>query len=156
MDTDILEDLSFQKRMKRTYEFDVPTPSDPSERGAVIRRVLERWARVDECGDADKRRHIFAPAVESTETWCVAAFKGKRDTERLRGAALTTAFMGALHRSEGKDADGDFQNIDKDVDRRKRFCVKHAGGHKRLRLQCPHFEAVIQSVIAWNSAAIAR
>jgi len=48
---------------------------DPVERGREIRSIIEMAGRFNELVKVDRERHIVSPAVESTETWCIAAFR---------------------------------------------------------------------------------
>ncbi len=44
---------------------------------------------------------MIAPAVESTETWCIAAFRRMSSNPELwRGQELCQKFMTVLHQSE--------------------------------------------------------
>jgi hypothetical protein len=98
---------------------------------------------------ADVARHVPVPAVEASETWCVAAFNAKRqDYEVLRGVDLANAFMAALEKSEGRNPQANYMNVDKNLARRKNFCVKHASGSNRVIADCAHFAAACVSLAA--------
>jgi hypothetical protein len=144
MDSDILDDGAFQAHLRNDYDFALVGASKPSERGRQIVQVLELWSKVNELTAVDRQRHIFAPAVESTETWCVAAFDHKyQDPETLRGAALIQAFMEALETSESRPIKT-YVEADKQEERRKIFCEKHSStGHARIMEACPHFAQAI-------------
>lgn len=38
---------------------------------------------------------------------------------------------------------GPYSETDKSVERRRRFCEKHAGGYARLESQCPHYRDLV-------------
>ena len=145
MDSDVIEAASFKKYMKR-FSFMVDEHDDPVARGDVIRSALHTVAKCGLLTIADLRRHALAPVVESTETWCVAAFKQLTDDpERLRGLDLCNEFMTALHLSESRPLRG-FANIDKRVDRRDAFWMKQAGGFSRLEAQCYHYSHLVNGI----------
>ena len=126
MDSDILDDGTFSGYMKnRAINYSIP--ANPVDRGKEICRLLSLFSRFEELVAADMSRHIFAPAVESTETWCVAAFKKlATDPELLRGQELWDAFTDCLLRSEGRNPNPPFGTPDKDVKRRSEYCTRHA------------------------------
>lgn len=144
MDSDILDEESFRTHMERQYQFIIPDVHEPDARGARVKEILELWSRIGELTAVDRDRHVFAPAVESTEAWCVAADHTQQtEIERLRGAELTQAFMSALEASEHRDV-GVYVNIDKDVGRRTRFCEEYgAAGAGPVLRGCPHFERAV-------------
>ncbi|WP_173976881.1 hypothetical protein [Magnetospirillum sp. LM-5] len=152
MDADILDEPGFQTRMFHAHGMTVIPPAEPADRGAVVCNILARWARLDACSDADTRRHLLVPAVESTETWCLAAFRDHPDNvERLRGDELNRAFMDAVLLSERRPT-GIATEIDKDPKRREKFCRLHAQGHGRLRRQCGHFDQAVVALVNHNGA----
>ena len=119
---------------------------DPVERGREIRSIIEMAGRFDELAKVDRKRHIVSPAVESTETWCIAAFRRiEVDPELLKGQELCDEFMAVLHRSENRPVQV-FVRIDKSTDRRLRFCRTHSLGFRRLERQCRHFRELVNRV----------
>jgi hypothetical protein len=147
MDSDVLENVSFTTHMRNEYGVEFTKVLDPSGRGQQISRVLQLWSDVKTLTEADSRRHVFAPAVESTETWCVAAFDNKhRNPEALRGPDLVQAFMEALDLSESRPTKA-YTNVSKDVERRARFCERHAVGHARIVERCPHFISAVTGIL---------
>ena len=147
MDSDHIEGDSFANHIRRTLSIEVGTPTEPNDRGKTISDVLTRWSGVEALTEVDRNRHIFAPAVESTETWCIGAFKKwGDDLEKLRGSELVKRFNDVLHRSEGRKSPGT-DNIDKNETRRKKFCETQASGsHPRLSEQCAHFTAAVNKL----------
>ncbi len=147
MDADILDEPGFRTFMNRTYEFAVPDADDPEQRGAAIYEILTLWSAVNALTETDRRRHIFAPAVESTEAWCVAAYDRRHtEPERLRDRKLVQAFMTVLEESENHPPKGNYSIADKDVTRRERFCRRHAVGHTRVAELCPHFNPAVAAI----------
>lgn len=103
--------------------------------------VLSLAARSREMTQADSSRHVLAPAVESTETWCVAAFSSRpSDLERLSGQELVNEFMCALERSESRNPKASYVNVDKSPHRRSSCCEKHAPQSDRIIAGCPRFQ----------------
>lgn len=147
MDSDILDEASFRTFMEREYLFIVPNDHDPEDRGARVTEILELWSRIGELTQVDKNRHVFAPAVESSEAWCAAAYHTNLpDIERLRGPALAQAFMSALEESEGRTV-GIYANVDKNVERRERFCKEYeAAGAGPVMRGCQHFERTVSQL----------
>lgn len=142
LDADVIEDQGFRKFVSDNYEYIVDIDQVPAGRANQICNVLLSAAKFDEMANADRDRHVLVPAVESTETWCVAAFHAQPDDfEMLRGAALVNAFMKALEQSEGRMPQDQYANVDKDVVRRDKFCEKHSGGAARIVVACEQFAA---------------
>lgn len=140
LDSDVLEEQSFLTFVKESYGLTLLPTADPDERARRIRTVLAQACQNQIMTDADARKHILLPAVEATETWCVAAFQGApAKFEELRGDALCQAFMNALERSEGRQPQAEYSNTDKNAQRRDRFCRKHSSGWRRVRRSCPSF-----------------
>ncbi|WP_143273411.1 hypothetical protein [Azospirillum palustre] len=148
MDSDILDNRNFISYIGEKYNLAFNTLDTPLKRGEAISQVLEKWAKSEECSNFDKKRHIYAPAVESTETWCIASFKRtKENLEATKGVDLCEKFMDALHQSEGRTPQK-FSEVDKSVSRRKKFCQKHVKGHQIAREQCFHFNQAVDNLIS--------
>ena len=146
MDADILSDETFRNTIRKRFDRDVDDSDDPIERGQVIRGIIEMAGGFGRLSEHDRNRHVVAPAVESTETWCVAVFRNfKCNPELLRDRDLCDEFMKVLHRSEGRRVQ-QFANIDKSPERRRRFCDLHSGGFKRLERQCFHYRTLVESL----------
>lgn len=146
MDVDILSDEAFRNHIRRQFVQDVGDPDDPVERGQAVRGIIEMAGDFGRLSERDLSRHIVAPSVESTETWCVAVFRNlESDPELLRGQDLCNAFMTVLHQSEGRRMQP-FANVDKSPERRYRFCDRHSGGFERLERQCFHYRALVESL----------
>ena len=150
LDSDVLSDLGFQNWVKEHYDHLVKDLRDPIERGKEITEIIERAGEFGTLTIADLKRHIPAPSVESTETWCVAAFQHHSvDPETLRGIGLCREFMTALHRFENRPAQ-DFAHIDKSPDRRLPFCESLSGGFVRLENQCYHYRNLVDALVSIN------
>ena len=140
MDSDILGDDSFGARVARQFDHNVANPAAAEQRAEEVRQVLSLAARLNEMTDADVLRHVLAPAVESTETWCVAAFSPHlSDLENLSGLDLANEFMCALEKSESRQLKPSYANPDKRPDRRLRFCEGYARHSDRIIAGCPRF-----------------
>lgn len=147
LDADIVDDDGFRKFVKARYALDVTTDGEPTDRAMQVCQVLMMASEFSEMTDADQRRHLLAPAVEATETWCLAAFHAQSENfELLRGTDLINAFMSALERSEGRDPQQNYAKVDKSLSRRSRFCERHAAGASRIVASCEHFAALIQKL----------
>ena len=146
MDADVLSDETFRNTIRKRFDLDVDDPDDPIERGQAIQGIIEVAGDSGRLSERDRNRHIVAPAVESTETWCVAVFRNlDSDPELLRGRDLRDAFMTVLHQSEGRPVQ-QFATISKSPKRRRRFCDRHSGGFKRLERQCFHYRTLVESL----------
>jgi len=144
LDSDVIDDTLFQKFIQDRYNFKISTSETPKLRAAEITKVLSVAAEFDVMTGADRHRHVIAPAVEATETWCVAAFYPQGDHwELLRGDALTNTFMSALEQSEGRQPQIPYARIDKNQSRRRAFCKKHATGSVRIINTCEQFSQAL-------------
>jgi hypothetical protein len=147
LDCDVLGERPFSDYVQKTYGMTLGNPADEGERAGEIRRMLEVVAKFSDMTEGDIGRHVVAPAVEATESWCVAAFTTPTpNCEALRGQALVDAFMTALERSEGRLPTPPYANTDKNPARREAFCKKHAQGSDRVRSGCAHFEQAFQQL----------
>lgn len=143
LDADVVEDNSFKKYVEKNYEFKFGPCLTAGDRGGIISTVLNMAADVDALSLADRRRHLVATAVESTETWCVAAYSPEQqDWESLRGNDLVNLFMKALEASESRVVQDVYQNVNKNYHRRNAFCKKHASNYDRIRNTCASFRTI--------------
>ena len=114
LDADILGEESFSSCVKNELDHTVLAPAEPSDRAEQIRKVLQLAWRNDELTNDQRKLHVPAPAVESSETWCLAAFSEEHeDFERITGQDLIDRFMSALEKSEGKKAKDTYSKIEK-------------------------------------------
>ena len=141
LDSDILGNDSFGVRVKKQYGHTVASPTAAEQRAEEVRHVLSLAARLIEMTEADVSRHVLVPAVESTETWCVAAFLSPHhsDFESLSGPDLVNEFMCALEKSESRKPRPPYADFDKSRCRRSRFCKAYASQSKRVIDGCPRF-----------------
>lgn len=147
IDADNLSERGFQNWNRTRLGYTVKDMADPIGRGNEIRLIIRIAGKFDMLSDRDSRRHLPAPAVESTETWCIAAFRPlRRNPEYLSGPALCQEFMTALHESEGRPIQS-FTHINKSPDRRRRYCGRHSSGFRRLEAQCRHYQALVESIV---------
>lgn len=145
LDTDILENESFQNYVREQYNWNTATPAESSERAQQIISVLRLAWREQDLTVADKNRHIPAPAVESTEAWCIAAFNAQPvNCEDLSGQLLVDKFMSALEISEGRPPTLPYAKINKDTNRRRRFCEMHEKSADRISAGCVQFEQTLR------------
>ena len=146
MDADILSDCTFGNWVRNKVGREVVVAIDPVERGEEIRAIIETVGHFHELSPLDRSRHIVAPAVESTETWCVAAFQDMEgNPECATGVDLCQIFMTALHESEGR-AIRSFARVNKDPRRRRSFCARSARGFLRLERQCYHYRLMVDCI----------
>jgi hypothetical protein len=147
MDTDVLDQPSFLDFMGKR-EVAVLEVGRPLERGEELRRVLLLVSRMSELTEGDQQRHVIAPAVESTEAWCVAAFERvTADPETYAGQSLWDAFGSCLLRSEGITSNHPpkFGPPDKSVARRAAFCSRHRASAFLLP-QCASFRKGVEAL----------
>ncbi|WP_370677447.1 hypothetical protein [Pleomorphomonas sp. PLEO] len=148
MDSDILGELSFCTYVHENYKYPVSAPTSSADRANEIRKILKVSSRFDEMTEADISRHVLAPAVESTETWCVAAFKTPtRDFEVISQEELVNEFMSALEISENRPLKDSYNNIDKNPLRRSKFCKVHKVGWARVVDGCREFRLLFNDVL---------
>ena len=148
LDTDNLSMGPFRNGVEQRLGREVRNEDSPIRRGEEIRRIIEEVGGFGQLSDSDRRRHIVAPAVECTETWCVGVFKmWTHELELLRGNQLGELFMRVLHISEGRDMQ-EFASVDKSTRRRETFCKKHAKNYSWLEAQCYHYRELVESVMA--------
>jgi hypothetical protein len=147
LDADVLADIGFVNFLEKSYALKVQD-GDHEHRKRTISAVIDISASLSDCSAADKKKHIKAIAVQSTETWAAASFwyiEGNPET--LTGGALATAFMSALETSEGKRPEPGYANIDKTVARRKKFSSHLGKDTLRLESQCPSFLDVVTQIL---------
>ena len=149
LDSDILDDIAFGAYIDRIYGYSIGKVNTPLQRAREIRAVISHAARFGDMTKAEIKKHVPAPAVESTETWCVAAFTShNQNFESLSGQQLINAFMSALERSEGKQPETSYgREANKDVQRRERYCKKLAGQSNRIINGCPQFKQIHQDLL---------
>ena len=141
LDSDILGNDSFGAYVKKQHGHTVANPAAAGQRAEEVRHVLSLAARLLEMTEADVSRHVLAPAVETTETWCVAAFSPLHsDFESLSGQDLVDEFMFALERSESRTPKPPYANVSKSPSRRLRFCEAYASQSDRVIAGCPRFQ----------------
>ena len=68
MDSDILSDRGFQNWTRNKLGYAVSVLTDPIQRGHEARSIIELAGDFDQLSSRESKRHIPAPAVESTET----------------------------------------------------------------------------------------
>ena len=147
LDSDILGELSFTNHVSNAYDLVVGNPGNAQERADEIRRVIRSAAKFDDMAEHDVELHVLAPAVESTEAWCVAAFTTPTpNCELLKGQHLKDEFMIALERREGRVPSPPYAKVDKDQKRRQRFLATHAQGSARVKLGCQQFDQAYQQL----------
>ncbi|KAA0909533.1 hypothetical protein FLO80_21115 [Aquicoccus porphyridii] len=150
LDTDVLENASFQGFVRREYGHILAPAQTPGARADQITDILRLAWREDEMNDVDVNRHVPAPAVEATEAWCLAAFTAQsQDFEVISGQTLIDGFMSALETTEGRQPSPPYAEADKNIKRRKRFCVAHRSRSARVADGCEHFGQTLQSLRAF-------
>lgn len=155
LDTDVVMEGSFQSYVLSTFGHTIEPTSEPRGRAAQLALILRHALRWGEMSATDAARHVICPAVDATESWCVAAFDRRcRDAEVLQGADLTSAFMKALERFEGKTPEESYANCSKDPKRRERYCAEHGRFWGRVVRSCPHFAASLFHLKASRQAAM--
>ena len=149
LDTDVLENDSFQNFVLNTYDHTVTSAKASSDRAREIINILRLAWREDEMTNADASRHVPAPAVEATEAWCLAAFNAQSENfEVVSGQALIDGFMSALETTEGRVPNPPYAEVNKSINRRKRFCASHRASSARVTVGCDHFEQTLQNLRA--------
>lgn len=147
IDSDILDDDAFKAYNSSLYGVDFFDVSDATVRRAKMVDVIGAWSAIDSCGQVDSARHVFAPSVENTEAWCVAAFSRTPNVETLNGIELTIAFMTALLKYENKTVPDNISKTDKTISRRRNFCNHHRNGYARLADCSPSFKIPLDELL---------
>lgn len=153
LDSDILGHPSFEAFVFDNYNYRVSIPLDPLSRGNEIRNILFLAAKFNEMTNADQHKHVLTPAVESTETWCIAAFNAlPAEYEKVAGQQLIDQFMSALERSESRFPSLPYAHISKNIQRREKFCSTHAVGSSRILATCLHFANAHTQLVTLSDA----
>ncbi len=148
LDSDILDEPSAQAFLNNRG-FIVQPATTPNKRGAEIERLLTHFSALGALTAADQRRHVMAPIVEASETWCVAIYQHRTDDcEALTGQALRDEFRAALVGSKEDHARPPSGPSDKTAERRREFCQRHKGATQRLEQQAAHFHQLVERVAA--------
>lgn len=147
MDTDHISDQSFRSYNKEHHGIVVTGEQGKEYEEAV--RVLGKWAGLENLTEVDVRRHIMAPAIPSTESWCVAAFEWcDDDPDLLPNHELVDRFMRCLHKFEGRQPQvAPYTTIDKDILRRKKYCESIAEHCAPRVRQSSSFEMAWKAVV---------
>ena len=157
LDSDVLEHDSFGSYVAKQFGHNVKNPATAEQRAEEVRLVLSKAARLPQMTDADVLRHVLAPAVESTETWCVAAFSPRRSNfESLSGHDLVYEFMCALEKSESRLPKPQYAKADKTPNRRLRFCEAYACQSNRIIAGCPRFREAHDRLHALADSIVAN
>ena len=149
LDSDLVSKKSFREFMLSKHGLQVNDSTEPKSRGEQIVMAIKTIGDFSQLAASDSQRHVLAPAVESTETWCIGVFRHQPgvDIEALTGDELRDTFMEVLHRSEGRRGSGPYDYVNKSVRRRKKFCIKHASGFGKLEAQSFHYRRLIDDLI---------
>lgn len=146
LDSDILGDAGFSAKLN-DMGIKVNVPTITTERGEEIARILNELCNLGGINAIDQRKHILAPTVEASETWCIAAYEHMAgDPEELQAQALHDAFGSVLARSEGRVATLPYGKPDKSVSRRQSFCNRHKNSIF-IELQATHFKQLLDKVV---------
>ena len=144
LDADNLSNPSFRAHIYNRFQTTVQNPSGPQRRGSELRRIVEHVGKFSLLTKHDRDRHVLAVAVESTETWCVAAFSNQEtNPEQLTPSALRQTFMSTLHKFEGRPTNAQFLKVSKDVRRRRKYCRLTAQYANRIEMQCSHYKKLV-------------
>ena len=144
LDADNLSQPQFKKHIHKWYKTSVKSSQRAQDRGKEIARLISHVGKLTTSRDPASKRYVIAAAVESTETWCLSAFRVVRvNPEILSGGSLCQEFMQALLAYEGRPTGGVFRKISKDVRRRKRFCRGTAQNADRIERQCHHYNQLV-------------
>lgn len=148
-DTDIIPEEGFQRTVKASSGIDVPSLAAKKTHPEILLQILESWAGMSSSAPGERNVHVFCPAVESTETWCLAAFKNwPSNPEDFSGQTLIDNFMESLERQEGRQPSPPYSSISKDVSRRKKFCESTKQNSSRLRSQCAQYDLALIKLLS--------
>lgn len=147
IDTDVLDDDSFLNYVKNemnTHPIVHPI-SQPNLRYDAAERILLFFSGFSSTIESQKNSHIIAPAVENTETWCVAVRKPNiNNVENLNKAEIFEEFKTRLLDSEGPEKlRGGF----KSQRRRQKYCLNHENNVSRLEGRCSQYLRALQQIL---------
>lgn len=147
LDADVLADGSFSTFIRREFDIEVVDSQEPSGRAKQLLNILSVACELPSMSNGDRAKHILVPAVDATETWCVAAFNNmQREWEKMRGQDLTNEFMRCLERSESRPFQESYAEADKNRVRRSKFCKQHRGNANRIVATCGQFAQMVDNV----------
>ncbi|MFT2095944.1 hypothetical protein ACMS1Z_15060 [Acidiphilium multivorum] len=105
---------------------------------------------MDFCGISDEptaieEKHCISPAVENTETWCVAAREPDiNNIESLKKDELACEYLNRLNGFSGKRYGKKYL---KDQKKRAEYCRGHINNIKKIEESCTHYLKTITQII---------
>lgn len=144
MDSDILDDESFKKYVEKEICMKLTMVTEPEQRGLQIKNILFQFSK----SQLHDHQYVFCPTVESSETWCIAAFRYYQNInlESLKNQQLWDEFGKCLDIFLNQNPKEQYSAPNKDQNRREQYCSKH-NDHKKIKKQCRHFELAINQII---------
>ena len=143
LDADNLSSMEFRTHVLRYYDMTVKNYRIPAKRGFAIRTLLTSVGGLGRSSE----RYAFAVSVESTETWCVAAFGTTADPESLKRPTLNAQFMHVMLKSERQPPQV-IKEATKDPVRWERLCRRARPTNvRRLERRCSHYEKLVRGVV---------
>lgn len=144
IDTDVLDEDHFRNFVLKKKQLVVGSPVDPAGRFDEVQKALFAFCELKNEADADSNRHVVAPAVENTETWCVSARQPDvPDVEKLSKSRISAEFLARLMASEaGTTLRGSMKNIE----RRRAYCDAHKAEHSRVEMQCSQYSRLVEGL----------
>ena len=143
LDADNLSSMEFRTHVLRFYDMTVKNHRIPAKRGFAIRTLLTGVGGLG-CSSG---LYALAVAVESTESWCVAAFGTTVDPESLKGPTLNAQFMHVMLKAERQPPQV-IKEATKDPIRWERLCRRAKPTHvRRLERRCSHYEKLVHDVV---------
>jgi hypothetical protein len=150
LDSDIIGEEGFNKKIERSGH-EVKLPDEPSERASYLKSIIEHFANFSDMTPEERRKHFPFPAIESTETWCIAAHSECVDNpERYKVEDLKHHFGCLVADVFGQQRQEVYANINKKLPTRQKVC-DHLDSDDcltRLEGQCAQYKSDIDSLFS--------
>lgn len=146
LDTDIIGETAFEEFL-RGRGFVPPAGATPADRASAIEVLLKTISLYDAQTCAQKLLHIYAPIVESSETWIVGAAKMHPDPESLAGQNLCDAFGRVKSQVLNEPPLTTYGNINKRIGTRRKICSAVCANSSIVAL-CPHFVQIRDKIVS--------
>jgi hypothetical protein len=140
MDADICYVIGDKSRLDP-----ISPPLSAAEKGKYITETIFHWLWPS--GTAEDDRHLVAPAVESTETWLVAALSDDADPET--NPAVLRRLVEIDFAMKGRECPKEAKKISKSASKYKAISRLAAENVDSVIEKCPHFRSLADAISAF-------
>lgn len=145
IDSDVLEEESFVNFVRKVMGAAPAASASAESAFDEVTRVLLHFSGYDSSDIAAADRNIIAPAVQNTETWCVAVrAPDEANLELLRKDVVATKYKQRLEDFEGK---APLRRQLKNRNRRDAYCRGHIESVDRLESSCGQYVRLINLLL---------